>query len=214
MPAEAIKPQKGRMSDEQLLELVHQHELSSLGSEVAAGATISASIYPSNAVLNTLQVQRFNALNAYMARPLGNEVENRSQVVLPVVRDTISWIMPNLMRMFVGTKAPCRFEAEGEQDEQQAELETEAVNYVFMSRNDGEIILHDFFWDSLLMSNGYAQVYTREWDSVKEEKYTELDQIQLAQLLADKADETIEVLEQREYQIDVSQIGPQGPVMA
>ena len=204
---------KTKLSNDDLLALIHSYEKASLGSEVAAGATISTSIYPSNATLNTLQVQRYNALNAFFARPLGNEVENRSQVVMPVVRDTISWIMPQLMRMFVGTKAPCRFEAEGQQDESQAELETEAVNYVFMSQNDGEIILHDFFWDSLLMSNGYAQVYTREWDSVKEEKYTELDQIQLGLLLADKADEKIEVLEQREYQIDVPQVGPQGPTL-
>jgi hypothetical protein len=191
------------MPESELLSLIHQYEKASLGSEVAAGATISTTVFPSNQAMTTLQVDRYNALNAYQARPLGNEVENRSQVVLPVVRDTMSWIMPQLMRMFAAAKSICRFEPENEEDEAQAELETETVNYVFMAQNNGVVLLHDFFWDALLLRNGYAHVYTREWKSVKEEKYTGLDQIELAELLEDTADEKLEVLEQREYQRDL-----------
>lgn len=191
------------MTDSELLTLIKQYEQASLGSQVAAGATISTTVYPSNQAMTTLQVDRYNALNSFWARPLGNEVENRSQVVLPIVRDTLSWIMPQLMRMFAGSKTICRFDPENEQDEEQAELETEAVNYVFMSQNNGLMLLHDLFWNALLMRNGYAQVYTREYKSVKVERYTGMDPLEMASLLQDTADEELQVMEQREYVRDL-----------
>lgn len=197
------KASKPAMTDERLLELIHQYEKASLGSEVAAGATISTTVSPSNQAMTTLQVDRYNALNAYQGRPLGNEIENRSQLVLPVVRDTMSWIMPQLMRIFAGSKTVCRFEPEGQEDEAQADLETESVNHVFMTQNNGMIVLHDFFWDALLLRNGYGQVHTQEMKVVREEKYTGLDEIELTSLLEDNADEEVKVIEQREYVTDV-----------
>jgi hypothetical protein len=162
---------KPKMTDEELLALIRQYENASLGSSVAAGATISTTLSPSNQALTTLEIDRYNALNAYLARPLGNEIENRSQVVMPILRDTIAWMMPQLMRMFVSTKTVCRLDPVSQDDEQQAEQETLAVNHVFMSENNGVMILHDFFMDALLMRNSYVEVHTSEDESVSEERY-------------------------------------------
>lgn len=198
------------MSEGELLTLIAMYERASLGSEVAAGATISTTVFPNNQAMTTLEVDRYNALNAFFARPLGNEIENRSQVVMPVIRDTVNWMMPQLMRIFAGAKTICRFDPESQNDEKQAELETMIVNHVFMQQNDGLLILHDFFWDAILMRNGYAEVYTKKETSVKEETYEGMDQIELAQLLQDTADEKIEVVEQREYLRDLRLPLPQG----
>ena len=91
------------MSETDLLALIGQYEKSSLGASVAAGATVGGKVSPSNQSMNTLEVDRYNAINAYYARPLGNEVQDRSQVVIPEFRDTIEWVMPQLMRMFAAT---------------------------------------------------------------------------------------------------------------
>jgi hypothetical protein len=202
------------MSEEELLALIAQYEKASLGSQVAAGATISTTIFPSNQALTTLEIDRYNALNAYLARPLGNEIENRSQVVLPTLRDTISWMMPQLMRIFAAAKSICRFDPDSPQDETQSEMETAVVNHYFMQENNGLLVLHDFFHDALLMRNGYAEVETQERTEVREEKYTGLDQIELASLLQDTADEKIEPIEQEQRMRDVilplPQIPPQG----
>lgn len=189
-----------QMTEEALLSLIAMYERASLGSQVAAGATISTTVYPSNAVMTTLEIDRYNALNAFFARPLGNEVENRSQVVMPVVRDTMSWIMPQLMRIFAAAKSICRFDPVGPGDEDQAQMETEVVNHIFMVENDGFVIIYDFFWDALMMRNGYAEVHTQEEKRVSQEKYTGLDEIELARLVQD---DSVEVLEQREYPVDV-----------
>src|SRR6185312_12735699 len=191
------------MSDEELLALLRQYELAAMGSSVSAGATVATTVFPNTSTLPTLEVDRYNALNAYLARPLGNEIPNRSQVVMPVLRDTVEWMMPQLMRMFDGSKYICRFEAETEGDEQQAELETAVVNAVFMRENDGFRILHDFFHDALLLRNGYVEVDTVEESFVREEKYSGLSEIELAAILQDNGDEKIEVLEHREYTDDI-----------
>lgn len=208
MSEDAAKPQAvatpGRqMTDEELLGLIRAYELSSLGSSVAAGATISTTVYPSNQPMTTLEIDRYNALNAYFARPLGNEVENRSQIVLPELRDTIEWIMPQLMRMFVAAKIVCQFDAVGPHDEDQAELESMVVNHIFMQENNGFFVLHDFFKDALLMRNGYAKVYWKKETHSGVERYTGLTEIEVTSLLEDKDDEEVEVLEQREYTQDV-----------
>ena len=191
------------MPEGELLSLIRQYELASLGSQVAAGATISTTVYPSNQTMTTLEIDRYNALNAYFARPLGNEVENRSQVVLPELRDTIEWIMPQLMRMFVAAKTVCRFEPENQNDEEQAKLETLVINQIFMQQNNGFFVLHDYFKDAMLMRNGYAKIYWEEKEEATVERYRGLTEIEVASVLQDTADETLEILEQREYQRDV-----------
>ena len=213
MPEDTAKEISTReeMSDSDLLSLVRGCEMASLGSQVAAGATISSTVFPNNQAMTTLELDRYNALNMYFARPLGNEVENRSQVVLPELRDTIEWMMPMLMRMFFASKTICRFDAENPKDEQQAELETMVVNHVFMQENNGFFVLHDFFKDALLMRNGYAEVYTKEVKEVSEERYTGITEIEAAEILKDKDDEEIEVVEQREYTQDVPLQVPQLP---
>ena len=49
-----------------------------------------------------LDNERAQALDYYLGRPFGNEVEGRSQVVTRDVLETVEWILPSLMRIFVG----------------------------------------------------------------------------------------------------------------
>ena len=189
-----------QMPEDELLSLIRQYEMSSLGSQVAAGTTISTTVYPSNQTMTTLEIDRYNALNAYFARPLGNEIENRSQVVLPELRDTIEWIMPQLMRIFMGTASPCRFDPEGAQDEEQAKIETAAVNHIFMQENNGFIVLQDYFKDAMLMRNGYVKVYWKESTQTSVSRYTGLSEMQLSEVLKENDTDKVEILEHREYQ--------------
>lgn len=199
------------MPETELLSLIRQYEMASLGSSVAAGATISTTVSPSNQPMTTLEIDRYNALNAFFARPLGNEVENRSQVVLPEVRDTIEWIKPQLMRIFMGTASPCRFDPEGAQDEEAAKIETATVNHVFMHENNGFFVLHDYFMDAMLMRNGYVDVNWKDTKQTTVSSYTGLIQEDLVQILHEDDNEKVEVLEHREYTQMLTMPGaPQG----
>ncbi|MDE2101727.1 MAG: hypothetical protein KGL39_31060 [Patescibacteria group bacterium] len=197
------------MTEEELLNLIAQHEKAALGSPVAAGATVGTTYYNSASTMTTLEIDRFNALNMYFARPLGNEVENSSSYVSPDLRDTIEWIKPQLMRVFVASGTPCVFDPEGEQDVEQAQVETEAVNHVFMKQNPGYDIIHDYITDGMLLRNGYTKTWLEEKQQTKTENYTGLTQDEVTELLADKEDEKVEVLEQREYPVDMPQASMQ-----
>jgi len=192
------KPEK--MTEADLLNIIRAYEKASLGSDVASGGSVSSVITSASQTMTTLEVDRYNALNCYMARPLGNEIENRSQVVLPELADTVDWIMPQLMRMFAAAKAICRFEPEGPTDVDQAQIESEVVNHIFMKGNNGFFILYDYFWDAMVMRNGYASVDWVEETVPALERYSGLTEDELAEVMEKRSeDEEIEVLEQREY---------------
>ena len=192
------------MTEEELLQIIAEYERASLGSETASGASVGSLSPTTTATLTTLEIDRYDALNTYFARPFGNETENASAVVIPELRDTVEWIKPQLMRIFLSPRAPCVFDPEGPNDVAQAQQETEAVNHVFMRLNDGPMVIHDYLTDALLLRNGYIRTRVVEEDSVREETYSGLDQMGLTELLSDKGDEKVEVIGQREYPCDVT----------
>ncbi len=201
--AETSTEQPSGMTEDELLELIARYEKGALGSPLAAGATVGGTTSGTQAGITTLQIDRMNALDTYFGRPMGNEIADSSKVVLPELRDTVEWIKPQLMRIFASAKTPCVFDPEGERDVEAAQLETETVNHVFMVQNDGFWIIYDYITDALLLRNGYTKVW---WDASERkvtETYTGLTQDQVAELLGDDADESIEILAHREYPVDM-----------
>jgi hypothetical protein len=161
------------MDDRDLLALINGHEKASIGSSNGA-ANIATS--GTTTQYGSVDVERAQALDYYHGRPLGNEVEGRSQVVSQEVRDTIEWIKPQIMRMFVSSKQMVRFDPEGPEDEQEAEQATDVVDYLLMRANDGVLILHDFFTDAMILKNGYVKCWYEKVDHDSYENYTGLDE--------------------------------------
>lgn len=124
------------------------------------------------------------------------EVDGRSSVVSPDVRNTIESMLPQLMVKFVGGDTVVEFEAQKPGDEQKAEQATDYINHLFYVRNKGENIAYNWMKDALLSKNGIVKVW---WDTRVDEtreEYEGLTDIELAQLMDD---EEIEVTEQKTY---------------
>ena len=124
------------------------------------------------------------------------EVDGRSSVVSPDVRNTIESMLPQLMVKFVGGDTVVEFEPQKPGDEQQAEQATDYINHLFYVRNPGERIAYNWMKDALLSKNGIVKVW---WDDRREEsreEYVGLNDIELAQLMDD---EEIEITEQKTY---------------
>lgn len=199
----AENPRPATLSDDDLLQLIARHEKDALGSPIAAGATVGAMYGSAAKDMTTLQIDRFDALQTYWARPMGNEVEGSSTVVLPELRDSLEWIAAQLMRVFDEARVPAVFEPENEDDIDTAQLETEAVRHVFLIENDGHTVIQDYIKDALLLRNGYIKVW---WDPTAQhvtERYTGLTQDELSMLLGDRSDEEVKVIEQAERQVDM-----------
>ena len=147
-----------------------------------------------------LALQRQKAMVYYLAEPKLDlsppEVEGRSAVVSPDVRNTIESMLPQLMVKFSGSERVVEFEAQKPGDEEKAEQATDYVSHVYNVRNHGEKVTYTWMKDALLSKNGIIKVW---WDTRVEEKreeYEGLSDVELSQLLDD---EEIEVTEQKAY---------------
>lgn len=96
------------------------------------------------------------------------------------MRDTVEWIKPQILRMFIDADEMFRFDPTGPDDESLAEQESDATNYVFMKMNDGVLILHDMLTDALILKNGYVKVWYETETKETFSTYTGLDQQTLA----------------------------------
>lgn len=146
--------------------------------------------------------QRLKSLVYYLGEPKLDlappEVEGRSSVVSPIVRNTIQSMLPQLMVKFTGSDRAVEFEPTkpGPQEQAKAEQATEYLNYLLYVRNAGESVIRTWMLDAMLSKNGIVKVW---WDTRNEEsreEYVGLTDIELAQLLDDPE---IEPIEQTSY---------------
>lgn len=128
---------------------------------------------------------RARSIEDYLGEPYGDEVEGQSQVVSRDVFDTIETIKPSLARIFTGGDRVCKFDPVGPEDEQQAEQETDYINYVIQDKNDWFRIFYDWMSDGLMTKNAYAMAYFDKSVDVETEKYNGLLMEELAMLLQD-----------------------------
>lgn len=124
----------------------------------------------------------------YNAEALGElappEVEDRSDFVATDVGDTVDGMLPQIMRMFVGSDEAVMFEGQGQEgSEQQAKLATAYVNHQFYVKNDGVGIIHDWFKDALLQKVGFAKVWAEEQATDAKQKYEGQSPEQLMMLM-------------------------------
>ena len=105
----------------------------------------------------------------YEAQPFGNEIEGRSQIVLPDVQETVDYMQQSVLRTFVSGDNTVEFEATDEADAQAADDATSGINYIFMRQQDGFRILHDGLYDGLLRKLGVFKTVMETVEKVTRE---------------------------------------------
>ncbi len=181
-PAEPSKPKGAlKLSDAEIVAAVEQEE-----SQCIDGRS------------GELREERADALARYRGLPLGNEVEGRSQVVDKSILDTIEWIMPSLIRVFLGGDSIGQFQARGPEDEEPAKRETEVCDWYITEKNDIFSQINATLRDALLLKNGYCVGYWRKNYDQMTETYTGMSDEEATMLASDPE---IEVLEHSQYPI-------------
>lgn len=104
-------------------------------------------------VWGTLSQERRESQREYYRAPYGNEEEGWSSIVTSEVQDTVEWILPDLLDMFLSTEDAVVFDPTEEADAKGAEEATQAVNYVFHKQNNGFLTLYTAFKDALTVKN-------------------------------------------------------------
>lgn len=163
------------MDDRELIAIVDQEFSQSMG---APGGEIST--------------ERAKAWNYYMSKPLGNEVEGKSQVVTSDVADVVDGIMPSLLRIFTTAENLVSFDPVGPEDIEKAEQESDYVNYVFFKQNPAFYLLYTWFFDALVQKNGIVMAWWDESEVVTTESYKGLSEAEVSELLDDDELEPVE----------------------
>lgn len=113
------------------------------------------------------QQDRRLALDYYLTRPRGDEMPGRSTVQSGDVADMIEATLAAVLPSFTGDQV-CEFEPDSEGDENQARLESDAVNKVMMEASRGFVVFYEAIKDALTLRNGIIKVWAEE--QVSEER--------------------------------------------
>lgn len=154
---------------------------------------------------SSLENDRAKATRYYQGKPLGNEEDGRSKVVMTEVRDTVLSQLPSLVRVFAGSDRAVEFEPYGMEDEDAARQKTDYVNYVFMVDNNGPMLLHDVFKDGLVRRTGFLKWRWNDAEKIEHQEYTGLTDEGLENLLSD---DEVDVEITREYTTQVEAPDP------
>jgi len=148
---------------------------------------------------STRQVPREKALDYF----LGNMDKyvppetNRSRIVSRDVADTISRMLPDIMRVYTASPNMAIAEPVGAEDEEFAKQASTGLNYVFLKDNDGYGTIYDATWDALLNANAIIKTYYDDTPVYTSSFHSGLTEDQVALLLQEDEDgESPEVLAQ------------------
>lgn len=119
--------------------------------------------------IEELQKQAFDY---YEGKPLGTEVDGRSQIVLPDVQTAVDYMVQSVLRTFASGDRVIEFEAEDDGDDQAAEDATAAVDYYFMRKQDGYRVLYDTLNDGCLRKIGVMKAVAEQRERVSRETAT------------------------------------------
>jgi hypothetical protein len=155
--------------------------------ETAAREALSTALGGPDTDIGQARLRNIEFYNAEAKGELAPpEVMDRSDFVATDVADTVEGMLPQIMRMFIGSSDAVEFEGQGQQgSEQEAKLATAYVNHLFYVRNDGIAVIHDWFKDALLQKVGWVKVWAEEEAEDSKQKYEGVTEEQLVMLLQD-----------------------------
>jgi len=156
-----------KLSDSQIKEIVQAEEQNAIDYQSEIGT------------------KRTRLMDFYNCQPYGDEVDGQSRAVSSDVSDVVETLMPGIVRVFTQGRIIGLFEADKEEDEQEAKEKTELSNFVFLKQNNGFMTLTNMFKDALLQFTGTVKIYWDESEESSTTKYKGLSELEYQKLLAD-----------------------------
>jgi hypothetical protein len=153
-----------------------------------------------------LSPTRARGTEYYRGDPFGNEVDGNSKVVAMEVRDTVSAMLPSLMRVFFNSENVVEFAPRGPEDVQMAQQATDYANYVFQNDNNGFLTTYAIFKDALVRKCGIAKFFWEDEEKVRIEEYSGLDDQTLEMLMQEPGAEVKIVVSYPDPAIDEMQM--------
>lgn len=116
------------------------------------------------------------ALDYYFMRPRGDEVTGRSNVISGDLSAMVEAVLSQMLAAFSSDNI-AEFQPDGEGDEDQAQLETDAVSFYIMDENNGFMAFLEAIKDALLERNGIIKVWVDERSETETQDYIDVDPV-------------------------------------
>ncbi|WP_028130244.1 hypothetical protein [Selenomonas sp. AE3005] len=113
------------------------------------------------------------------------------------IKTTVDWILPNLIEVFNGTESPVEIQGQSIEDDDNAKLLQQLIDYFVTKKNNFFTFLYTFAKDGLVTNFAVAKVY---WNREEER--------QPMQVMADARTMQILLLEQENGRIEIKNIKP------
>ena len=159
--------------------------------ESAVGAFLQSALNQPGDEISQLRERNLRYYNAEATDDLappelnGESIDGRSTFVATDVADTVEWMLPQLLRLFVSSDNAVEFTPRTPEQEEQARIVTEYINWLFYVANDGQEILYDWFKDCLLQLVGWAKVWVEDENNDERREFAGLAPEQAAMLEQD-----------------------------
>src|SRR6185436_18282532 len=105
------------------------------------GAIDSAEALALGTLRGEISTDRADAEDRYLGRPYGNEKAGRSALVSRDVADVVEGVKANVIKPFVAGEEIVRFLPNSAEDEDASQQETDYVNHIFLTKNNGFVVL-------------------------------------------------------------------------
>lgn len=161
-------------------------------------------------VNDEIMEQREEALKIYNREPYGNEQKGRSSFITSDAMDTVNWLLPSLLNVFLSQPKSVEFVPSNVDAIPEAEQMTDYINYLVMEENDAFLNFYTWFWDALVTKNGFVKWYYKEKVNESEERYSGLTEQQVA-VLSDDPEIEITALVQNGFVEKVIPVSPPLP---
>ena len=116
------------------------------------------------------------------------------------IKTTVDWILPNLIEVFNGTESPVEIQGQSIEDDDNAKLLQQLIDYFVTKKNNFFTFLYTFAKDGLVTNFAVAKVY---WNREEER--------QPMQVMADAQTMQVLMLEQEAGRIEIQGIKPVDP---
>lgn len=154
-----------------------------------------------------LEAAQIAGMDSYLGRARGDEIKGRSTLISMDVADVTEQTLAQLMPAFSHPNL-AEFAPTGEDDEEQAMLESDAMNYLVMEKNNGYINILQSVKDGMLQRAGVLKGWIDERVEVTGETYEGVTMFDLPQLLQGDENTEIEVTSQEVVQEGITDIDP------
>ena len=110
-----------------------------------------------------LYTQMAQAWNWYYRQPIGNEVDELSQWVSPMITTHVNQVRAFITGQYFRNSAPIiRFKPKNQDDIEEAEMATEYVNYMFRNKLNGFKVVDDLIFNAALLKWNPVRITMKE----------------------------------------------------